>query len=51
MVASDKCYGSLATRLWGGSLSSMIQLSPPLGWPQQSMGEVTMHNDSVTACS
>ena len=38
-TASDERYGSLATRLRVSLLSSMIQLSPPPGWPRQSTDE------------
>ena len=38
-TASEERYGSLATRLRVCLLSSMIQLSPPSGWPRQSTDE------------
>ena len=38
-TASDERYRSLATRLRVSLLSSMIQLSPPSGWPRQSTDE------------
>ena len=33
-TASDECCCNLGTRLWVDPLSSMIQLSPPSGFPQ-----------------
>ena len=41
-TASDEHCGGLATRPRVGLLSSMIQLSPPLGWPRRSTGKTMM---------
>ena len=43
---TERCR-NLATRLRVGTLCSMIQLSPPSGWPQQSMDKAMMQDDSV----
>ena len=40
-------HRSLATRLQVYLLSSMIQHSPPLGWPQQNTNKATMQVDTV----
>ena len=40
-------HRSLATRLWVDLLFSMIQHSPPLGWPRRNTNKATMQVNTV----